>query len=93
MDNLLWWKVYRFLRHLHPQKGAKWIKNRYYPPYDDGKHRGNWIATCPKTGKVLINMAWTPVRRYILIKHDYSPYDKDKKEYFENRKTNFCLFY
>ena len=91
MDSYLWWKVYKFLLRLHPNKSKTWIKNRYYPFYYDGKHYGNWIATDPKTGKILEKMVWTPIKRYIMIKHDFSPYDKDKEEYFENRRTTFCF--
>ncbi len=83
MDSYLWWKVYKFLLRLHPNKSKTWIKNRYYPFYYDGKHYGNWIATDPKTGKILEKMVWTPIKRYIMIKHDFSPYDEDKKNTLE----------
>ena len=28
---------------------------------------------------------------YIMIKHNYSPYDRTKLEYFENRKDKYYL--
>ena len=93
LDHYLWNKSFRFLRRLHPNKGKRWIKDRYFPFYFDGKHYGNWVLTDPKTDDNLVKINWTPIRRYIMIKHDYSPYDHDKKDYFANRKANFCLFY
>ena len=93
LDHYLWNKSFRFLRRLHPNKGKRWIKDRYFPFYFDGKHYGNWVLTDPKTDDNLVKMNWTPIRRYIMIKHNYSPYDHDKKDYFANRKANFCLFY
>ena len=90
MDNYIWRKTYKFVRRLHSDKPWYWIKEKYYPFYDDGKHYGNWILTGPKEGNVLIKMAWTPIQRHAMIQHNNSPYDKSKSEYFEKRKSN-CL--
>lgn len=48
-----------------------------------------WILTDPKSGRFLIKMSWFKHRDYIMIKHDFSPYDRTKIEYFENRKENY----
>ena len=45
LDHYLWNKSFRFLRRLHPNKGKRWIKDRYFPFYFDGKHYGNWVLT------------------------------------------------
>lgn len=91
MDHHLWNKTFNFLKRLHSNKGKRWIKNRYYPLYDDGVHRNNWVLTDPKSGKILEKMAWFKPRRYIMVKHDYSPYDGDKKAYFDSRKSKFSF--
>ena len=39
-----------------------------------------------------MKMSWYKPKRYIMVKHDYSPYDKELKDYFENRTTNYSLF-
>ena len=44
------------------------------------------------TGDYLIKMKWTPIRRHIMIKHDYSPYDKDKTDYFDMRDRRYSYF-
>ena len=92
MDDYIWHKVYRFLRRLHGNKGKKWIKKRYFPYFNDGRYAGNWILTDPLTDDYLIKMKWTPIRRHIMIKHDYSPYDKDKSDYFNMRDKNYSYF-
>ena len=92
MDDYIWHKVYRFLRRLHGNKGKKWIKKRYFPYFNNGRYTGNWILTDPLTGDYLIKMKWTPIRRHIMIKHDYSPYDKDKSDYFNMRDKNYSYF-
>ena len=89
MDHFIWGKVFQFLKRLHSNKPIKWIKERYFPPYNDGEHSGNWVLTGPKEGNRLVKMSWTPIRRYIMIQHNHSPYDASKSEYFNNRKS-FC---
>ena len=41
MDNYIWQKSYKFLKRLHPNKGGKWLKKTYFPPYKDEKHHSN----------------------------------------------------
>ena len=90
MDNYIWRKAYKFVRRLHSDKPWYWIKEKYYPFYDDGKHYGNWVLNGPKENNVMIKMAWTPIRRHAMIQHNNSPYDKSKSEYFDKRKS-YCL--
>ncbi|MBQ3298642.1 MAG: group II intron reverse transcriptase/maturase [Bacilli bacterium] len=90
MDNYLWNKIYKFLRRMHPNKNWKWIKNRYFIYYrDDYGHESNWVLSDPKSGKFLMKMSWFKYREYVMIKHDYSPYDRTKIDYFKNRKDNY----
>ena len=93
LDHYIWMKVFKFLKRLHPNKPSKWIKEKYFPPYYDGQHYGNWVLTHPKSGKILKHMNWTLIRRFIMIKHDYTPYNKNLNDYFVNRNTNFYLRY
>lgn len=85
MDYYVWIKTCKFLKKLHPKKSRKWIDKRYFPYYNDGKYTGKWILTGPKDKNHLIKMAHIPIRRWNIIKYNYSPYDATKKEYFENR--------
>ena len=92
MDNYIWKKTYEFLGRLHNNKGKRWINRRYFPYFSDGRHSGRWVLTNPKTGVHLIKMGWTSIRRHIMIKHNYSPYDKSKTEYFKLRGSNPILY-
>ncbi|MBC2580742.1 reverse transcriptase [Clostridium sp. DJ247] len=85
MDNYVWTNVYRFLRRLHPKKSWNWIKDRYFKPDKTGQSKNKWILTDPITNNQLKKMAWTPIVRHHQIKHDYSPYNKELKEYFRKR--------
>ena len=88
IDYYVWNKTYKFLRRLHPNKGWKWIVKKYFPPYDDGKYHNKWILTGPNDKNRLTKMAHIPIRRWNMIKYNYSPYDVSKTEYFENRCMN-----
>ena len=89
MDHYIWTKIFKSVKRLHPNKPMKWIKERYFPHYFDGKHYGNWILTGPKENNTLTKMVWTPIRRHTMIQFNFSPYDKSKEEYF-NKRASFC---
>ena len=85
MDTHIWKIQFKFLRRLHPKKSWSWIKQRYYKPDKTGQSKNRWILTDPITNNQLKKMAWTPIVRHAQIKHDYSPFNTDLKEYFEKR--------
>lgn len=85
MDHYIWIKNNKFLKWLHPKKSKKWIKSKYYPPYDDGRHKDNWTLTGPKNRQHIVKMAGYPIKRHTMIKFNYSPYDASKSDYFANR--------
>ena len=85
IDNFLWEKTMKFLKRLHNNKSLKVIVNKYFPLFDNGKHKDKWVLQSPKEGKHLIKMSWTPIKRHTMIKFNYSPFDKSKSEYFDKR--------
>ena len=89
MDNYIWKKTYKFLRRLHPNKGWNWIKKRYFPLYDNGHHRDKWVLTGPQKGNHIAKMSWVKIKRHVMIKYNYSPYDSSKSEYFTLRENNY----
>lgn len=82
MDSYIWTRISGFIKRLHPKKSMKWLKKTYFPIYNDGKHVDRWILTGSKEGRRLTKMAWVPIKRHIMIKFNYSPYDNSKREYF-----------
>ena len=86
MDSYVWKKLRRFLKRMHPKKSWKWIINKYFPQYDEeGNFIGKWTLVGPNDKVQLTKMSRIPIRRWSMIKHNYSPYDISKSEYFENR--------
>ena len=89
LDNYIWKKTWKFLKHLHHNKSSAWIVNKYFPkPEKDDEHQDKWILTDPNTGKQLKRMSWTKIERHTMIKHNYSPLDKSKSDYFYKRRLS-----
>ena len=87
LDFHVWNLTKKFLQHLHNDKSWKWIINKYFPsPKPGDKYRNKWILTDPKTGNQLHKMSRVKIKRHIMVKHDYSPLDKNKSDYFKNRE-------
>ena len=85
MDHYIWLKTKKFLLRLHPNKNWKWIINKYFPQYWDENHSNKWILTGPNNKMQLEQMAHIKIRRWNMIKYNYSPYDAFKSEYFKER--------
>lgn len=85
MDAHIWKVQYKFLRRLHPKKSWQWIRKKYFKPDKTGQSNSNWILTDPITNNQLKKVSWIPIKRHVLIKNDYSPFNIDLKDYFEQR--------
>ncbi len=83
MDSYIWKVQYKFLRRLHPKKSWQWISKRYFKPDKTGQSNNNWILTDPITNNQLKKVSWVPIKRHVLIKYDYSPFNKNLEDYFE----------
>ena len=91
IDNYIWKKTWKFLKHLHHNKSSGWIVNKYFPkPKKNDEHQDRWILTDPNTGKQLKKMSWTNIERHTMIKYNYSPLDKSKSDYFYKRRLSIA---
>jgi len=84
-----WKTIYKFLRRLHPLKGWKWIRQRYFRPDRTGQSKDKWILTDPVTGIQIKKMSWIPIVRHSQIKHNFSPYNRMLNEYFKERDIRY----
>ena len=85
IDNYVWNRTVRFLKRLHPKKSWKWVVSQYFKPDKTGQSKNKWILTDPVTGNQLIKMTWTPIKRHAMVHYNFSPFDKNKKAYFDVR--------
>jgi RNA-directed DNA polymerase len=67
-------------------KGWKWLTKRYFKPDHNGISKDKWLLTDPKdASNQIMKMAWIPIERHKMIKHDFSPDNSQLKLYFERR--------
>ena len=79
IDHAIWRMTWNWAKRRHPQKGRKWVKDRYYA-HKDGR---DWVFT---DGSVtLFRMASIPIRRHVKIRGDANPYDPQHASYFAER--------
>ena len=75
LGDLVFWKLLKWGRHRHRNKGRKWIRLKYFKTIESN----NW-AFATKEGKnllMLIQHSSTEIKRYVKVKGAASPYDGD----------------
>lgn len=89
VGHLIFQSLWRWAKRRHPEKGAQWIKQKYFRSVG---HR-HWVFSANVTGdpkeKVyldLVDISKTPIRRHIKIKAEATPYDPAYQEYFAERQ-------
>ena len=87
-DKRIWSMLWRWAVRRHPNKGARWVKDKYF------KTRGtrNWVFAATEKRKdgtqkehILLYQADTPIKRHLKIKAHANPHDPQWEPYFEFR--------
>ena len=73
LNNLLFWKLFRWGNRRHPNKGKRWITNKYWKTIGDN----NWRFSCVKNDMLYVLPLHTETKivRHIKVKGESSPYD------------------
>jgi RNA-directed DNA polymerase len=88
VDAHVWSMLWRWAVRRHPNKGARWVKEKYF------KTRGtrNWVFTVTekqedgtKRELTLLQESDTPIQRHVKIKAGANPHDPQWAPYFESR--------
>lgn len=87
-DNRIWSMLWQWAVRRHPNKGARWIKDKYFKTHGVR----NWVFSAVDKGKdgaprehALLVQSDTPIKRHIKIKALANPHDPDWQPYFESR--------
>ena len=86
VDWQIWPKVWRWAKRRHPNKGLRWLKDRYFPAQATRK----WVFTgVTEEGREvhLVNAAATPIRRHVKVRGTANPYDPAHAPYFARRRA------
>ncbi len=79
IDSLVWTRVWRWASRRHPNKSAKWVKEKYFPKISKTR---NWILN---DGEYILNRhVDVPIVRHVKVKGNKSPYDGEWT-YWSNR--------
>ncbi len=84
LDYLVFRKLWRWSTRRHPNKGKRWVKERYFGRETTGYTKGtnkpklrNWVFRSPE-GVTLKFHGDTPIGRHVKVQGNRSPYDGDK---------------
>jgi len=78
-DHQIWSALWRWACRRHPNKGARWIKARYFRRIE-GR---DWLFA--DKDKLLTSLCSFHKRRHIKVKSDANPYLPEDEDYFDKR--------
>jgi len=85
MDHAIWEILWQWAKRRHPNKGLKWIREKYFPSMDGRQ----WVFACKNVEGAkwvtLVNMSDTRINRHTKIKGEANPFDPVYEPYFEER--------
>lgn len=89
IDHCIFRQLWRWARRRHNNKGAQWVKNRYFSVTGDNRWLFNARQTqangCPKT-VILFRMSTLPIRRHVKVRSEARFYDARYAGYFKERR-------
>ena len=88
LDNWMYHRAVRYIKHTHPHKPWKWCAARYWGKLH--KQRGDaWVFGDKHSGHYLLKFSWFKRERHVLVRGRASPDDPSLREYWwERRKIN-----
>lgn len=88
IDSWLFWEIKRWLHRRHPNKGRRWIMNKYYRWINKSRWNFHAVKTNTSGKKVyrdLIKAGRILIFRHVKIKAEANPFDPAYTEYFDQR--------
>ncbi|WP_331347041.1 group II intron reverse transcriptase/maturase [Cellvibrio sp. UBA7661] len=86
LEHLIFWRIWRWAKHRHPNKSLEWIRKRYFKSINGQ----SWVfgsAKILQSGEVryrrLYGLASTPIVRHKRLPGEYQPYDTEHEEKWE----------
>ena len=89
IDHLIYLKLRRWANRRHPNKGKKWVKNKYWKSIENQ----NWVFAETQEGKITYTLKLhsdTKIIRHIKVRGNKSSYDGDFT-YWSNRLRKYPL--
>jgi RNA-directed DNA polymerase len=67
LDDYLWKLTYKRACWTHPNKSHRWIARRYHGRFNQARN-DNWVFGDRDTGAYLPKLAWTEIKRHVMVK-------------------------
>lgn len=90
IDHEIFTRLWRWAKRRHPQKGLRWIKEKYFPCHGSRQ----WVFRCQgskkesRQTKQLVYASDRSIQRYVNIKNDANPFDPAWYPYFVQRRQH-----
>jgi RNA-directed DNA polymerase len=88
VDHAIFQTLWRWARRRHPNKGARWVRSKYFRTIgtDRWVFSGEVVGPKGKAQQVrLTKAARVPIRRHLKVRTEANPYDPQWEVYFEER--------
>ena len=85
LDHYLWKLTYKWAKHSHPDKPARWIIRRYYGTFNKSR-QDRWVFGDRDSGAYLTRFAWTKIVRHPMVRGTSSTDDPALAEYWAARR-------
>jgi RNA-directed DNA polymerase len=85
LDHYLWKLTYKWARHSHPNKPARWIIHRYFGKFCKSR-QDRWVFGDRESGAYLRRFAWTKIVRHQMVRGTSSPDDPALTGYWADRR-------
>ena len=86
VDKQIWYMLWQWARRRHPNKNARWVKNRYWR----STPKRAWLFASRSTSGRLFTLhhaSKTKIMRHVKISSDANPYDPAWDEYLKQRSS------
>ena len=91
VDNYLWHALLRWAKRRHPNKGVRWVMQKYFKKIDGITYRFSCTEELEngiKTEVTVKRMSEISIRRHTKIRKETHPYDPKHDTYFEKRTSD-----
>ena len=85
LDDWMFHREVRYVKHTHPNKPWKWKKCHYWGRLHR-QRQDNWVFGNKDTGIILQKFSWFAIQRHTLVKGKNSPDDPTLREYWAKRR-------
>ena len=90
IDSHIWHLLWNWARRRHPNKGSRWVKDRYFPA--NGQRKWNFATKGSANGKTvgveLFRASTVAITRHVKVPGAANPFDPKWTEYFARRRTS-----